>query len=423
MKILVLSNRWPPCDLGSYGLAAANVTRGLAERGHEVMVGTSASHLSRSNAEDYVRRTLRLTWFSPYPVRDNETERKELLASATGQYEHGVAVLAMIRTFKPDLVYCFDVFAAGGLSIFDLLDIVGVPRVVHLTNKLPEFIFTNIPAALRPLYGRALGGVLRATPAIAMSEHLIEEIKNDAGFTFDTPATIIPGWVDTDNLSLRTAYLDDGIARFVTAGAVVPHKGIGLIIEAAAVLLAQGQSNFTIDVYGEGEISTFIERSNVMGVSSKIRFLGARRQAELLALYSHYDALLFPAWEKEPFGFVPVEAAACGCIPIMTRNCGASERFVDLVHCVKIERSPAQIAAAMLEVMTGALDLEAMGLAASQMVRRDLSFDKCLHEIEVVLETAAASGWDTAAADDEKLPLLLYAKDQLALGLAYGYQI
>jgi glycosyltransferase involved in cell wall biosynthesis len=295
-----------------------------------------------------------------------------------------------------------------------------VPWVLHLMDKQPEFIFGNIPTLVRPLFGRVSGETLRRTNVIAMSEHLLDEIAQDTGITFDNEVDIVPGWVNTEGLSLRTEYLQDGVARFVTAGAVVPHKGIGLIVDAAAALVALGVENFTIDVYGEGQIALFVEQASALGVQSKIRFLGGRSQTQLLAAYPTYDAFLFPTWEREPFGFAPIEAAACGCVPIMTRNCGASERVLDRVHCIKIERDVDELTDAMLEVIEGRVDLAALGRAGSQLVHSDLSLEKMIGQIERALERAA-TGWDTKRAGDPRLSLLFHVKQDLALAMARGY--
>ena len=96
----------------------------------------------------------------------------------------------------------------------------------------------------------------------------------------------------------------------------------------------------------------------------------------------------------------PIEAAGCGTPPIMTRNCGAAERLVDGVHCVKIERTVEELVDAMHRIIARQLDLAKIGRAARSLVASDLSFSKCLRQIEEKLQTHA-TGWRHEAADDK----------------------
>ena len=154
-------------------------------------------------------------------------------------------------------------------------------------------------------------------------------------------------------------------------------------------------------------------------VDDRVCFLGSRTQPELMRLYAGYDAFLFPTWEREPFRFAPVEAAGCCTPPIMTRNCGASERFVDGVHCFKIERTVDDLTEAMRYVAANRADLARIGRAGQRLVTTDLSFARCLDRIEAVLR-AHTHPWSQAAADDQTLPLLAFLKHNLSVSLRFG---
>ncbi|WP_164124429.1 glycosyltransferase, partial [Stenotrophomonas maltophilia] len=91
-----------------------------------------------------------------------------------------------------------------------------------------------------------------------------------------------------------------------------------------------------------------------------------------------YDAFLCPTWERDPFPFAPLGAAGCGTPPIITGNCGTSERLIDNVHCIKIDRTVDDLARAMMEVAAGQHDLAKMGRAGRRLVTSDLSFDRHL---------------------------------------------
>jgi glycosyltransferase involved in cell wall biosynthesis len=149
-----------------------------------------------------------------------------------------------------------------------------------------------------------------------------------------------------------------------------------------------------------------------IGASGHIRWRSGVTQAEFFALLPDYDVFLFPTQTREPFGFAPIEAAACGVVPIITRNAGVAERLVDGLHTLKIDRNSGSLAGAMQQLLTGEVDIATMGRRAARLVRGDLSFSRCLDEIERVLSSAARV-WDQNHLDAPRLPSVLYAKHAL----------
>ena len=117
-----------------------------------------------------------------------------------------------------------------------------------------------------------------------------------------------------------------------------------MLIEAAHLLRRRGRPNFVIDLYGKVMDDTYPSLIGRHDLGDCVQLQGLRTQQELMELYQAYDVFAFPTWEREPFGFAPLEAAAAGCMPVVTNNCGISEWLVHAVHCWKIERSAAALA-------------------------------------------------------------------------------
>ncbi len=120
-----------------------------------------------------------------------------------------------------------------------------------------------------------------------------------------------------------------------------------------------------------------------------VRLKGLREQRELAKLYGEYDVFAFPTWEREPFGFAPLEAAAAGCVPIVTNNCGIGEWLVHAVHCWKIERSAAALADVLAGILDGRIELAPIGCRVSAVVWRDFHVRRILPRIECSLARAA----------------------------------
>src|SRR5207253_1618197 len=121
--------------------------------------------------------------------------------------------------------------------------------------------------------------------------------------------------------------------------------------DTAARLHDMGYANFTIDIYGREDDPRYRSLIHDREVTGAICLQGNRDQGRLLELYSSYDLFVFPTWQREPFGFAPLEAAACGCVPLFTDDCGIAEWLIDGVDCLKADRTAEAFARRIAEVL------------------------------------------------------------------------
>lgn len=419
MRILFLTNLYPPVMLGGYELACANVARAMLGRGHDVRVVTTWCHLPRTyETPSWVYRCLDLYLWIPYKSHNDTVYDRDVHSGVCSSYANTMQLLDSIRDFRPDIVYAWNVTGIGGLAMLDLLNTIKIPWALHLGDRVPVDIATNTPSRVLGLFGAQGSRLYERARILSVSQHLLDEIEQVSGVTFAQGCDIVAGWADVSSAPPHEPYLRDGKARFVAAGTVTSHKGIDLILQASARLLAQG-IDFSVDIFGDGELPHYMEMSRALRVGDRVRFLGPRAQAELLASYATYDAFLCPTWERDPFPFAPLEAAGCGTPPIITRNCGTSERLIDGVHCIKIERTVDDLVDAMARAAANMVDLARIGRAGQRLVASDLSFDRCLDRIELALREHAKP-WRHELADDPVLPLLAYLKHNLSVSLRFG---
>ncbi len=366
MRILILTNLFPPHAIGGYEIACQAVAVALRDRGHEVEVLASHAPVDPADDPPWLHRAFVMRAHGPLQPRTSELADDQNFESGCSQYGNTAMLVAHLRRFRPDVVYVWNVYGVGGLALLDVLEMAGVPRLIHLMDDVPRYLTHGIAPIVASLFGMRDLDVFARSRVIAMSEHLLAEIRQTTGLQFDTPPDIIPGWVDSRGLGLRGTYRRDGQLRLVAVGALGEHKGTGIIIDACERLLADGASGFHIDIYGFGSAAPWVARAAQQGVGTHVRFLGPRSHNEIMSLLPEYDAFLFPTWEREPFGIAPIEAAACGAVPIITRNAGVAERLVDDVHCLKIDRSAHSLANAIRKLLSGEADVERIGRRAAQ---------------------------------------------------------
>ncbi len=381
MKILILSNIFPPGFIGGYELGALEVAIELQNMGHEIKVLTSDYFLDDLEELKALNIDRSLICYST----SHEAIPLELRVKKELFYDfHNIRTLgSTIRRFNPNVVLLFNINGLGPISILQYLDKNKIPTVLYLMDNIFRGLESHF--TIYKKYKEVFGSIQFGTSIkiIAMSKNIINEvvhaIDQDLGVI-----TYIPGWVDLRRVNASLIIpKEGGYTRFVFSSRVAPHKGIDIIIDAAAKLIKNGFQNFIIDVFGAGEVSLFIQKVKAMRLDKHISYQGLVSKNEMLSVFSKYDILLFPTWEREPFGFVVSEAAAAGCFPILTNGIGASEWFFDNYDCIKIRRNVDSLYAAMLQtILASKQDIYRMRTNALRLARSNFSLQKWLPVIE-----------------------------------------
>jgi glycogen(starch) synthase len=403
MRILVLSNIFPPGFIGGYELGALDMARGLVARGHEVEVLTSDYYPDDAGVitDLTVHRFLQCGG-----LNRNPSDNAALMPDAAFILPRNLRLLAAeIIRFKPDRVLCFNLSGLGTRGILQYL--------VGIGHRPVLFLMDDIFGGAEQLGGRegyeAVFGAspwLNRTALVFMSQNLQQEVEGSLGRPVSR-AAMIPGWVDPGATAgqqpvpepvTAPAAQGEDIIRFVFASRVAPHKGIEIILSAARSLLDYGHSRFRIDVFGAGDVAQLLQHITAQKLQNHVRYEGCPPKETLLRRYGDYDALLFPTWPREPFGFVVSEAAAAGCIPVMTSGIGAAEWFLHGQDALIIHNDVNGVVTAMLKLMSmGAVERRGMQMRARRTAQRFFSFDEALNRLEGVLVASEAAGEDASS--------------------------
>ncbi len=126
-------------------------------------------------------------------------------------------------------------------------------------------------------------------------------------------------------------------------GRLVWQKGPDLLIEAIPRLLPlYPRAKFVLA--GDGEMRWHLEaRARQLGVSHAVRFLGYRRDEELVHLFKLADVVCVPS-RNEPFGIVVLEAWSAGKPVVVTQTGGPNEYVWHEVTGLKIYPAPDSVA-------------------------------------------------------------------------------
>ena len=391
MRVLVISNLFPPDVIGGYELLCQDLADGLHERGHEVRVLTS--HAPVLDDRPYpVRRVFARRAYAAVDLRGAEESRH--IESVVSHAANAHALAREIDDFAPDRVLLANLIGLGGLAVLEVLRRRDVPWVWFLGDAAPVPLVDGVSTEILSLYGAESGDAFDRGRYVAMSRNVVDEIERRMGRAL-RDVRIVPGWIASPAPS-RPRAARDGVTRFIVAGAIAEHKGIGLIVDAAVEVAATHPGAFRVELFGGGDPEPFRELLTTAAAREAVTFHGPRERREVLDEFATADVFLFPTHEREPFGVAPLEAASRGCVPIMTATAGVAERFVDGVHAIKIARDTDALAEAMRGVLDGRYDLDRMSEAARELVADDLTLGLLLDEFEAAL---LEPGPESVAAD------------------------
>ncbi len=131
-----------------------------------------------------------------------------------------------------------------------------------------------------------------------------------------------------------------------------------------------------------GRVRGIIEQK---GLRERIIFTGFLETTELVQAYSGALAAIVPSVWLDAGPYVTIEAMACECPVVVTRNCGTAALIEDGVEGFVVDRKdPEAIAESVLKIMA---DRERMGKAACEKVVQACNWEKIAGKIAGVFKS------------------------------------
>lgn len=413
MKILVLSNFYPPHHIGGYGALCEEVVDGLVRRGHTVDVLTSTHGVGQPHSSGWVHRELALesdlnyyrrgdAW--TYPMRRRHNLR---------------ALRRRINTMQPDLVFVWGMWNLSKSLALEAERVMG-PRVVYyLANPWPieanaHHAYWDMPATtpLRRVAKRLLRVPARLLLAREWKREPLQFLRAAccseaqrtqllaAGIELKDAPVLYEGIDLAPYLSVasarRTEDASEDVLKLLYVGILAEHKGIHTAIEALAHLtpLELQRVHFTILGSGhpayEAHLRKLVEK---LRLADRVDFSRPIPRTQLPALLGGFDVLLLPSVWAEPLARIMQEGLAAGMAVIGSSNGGTKETIVHGHNGLLFQASHAQDLAAQITALLTAPQLRAK--LAEQGVNTAVErFDiaRMIDEVEEYLMKAAEAG-------------------------------
>lgn len=345
MRILVVSNLYPPHYVGGYELRCQQICAAFRRRGHDVHVLTSNHGLNPGQApptEDRVARTLRLHGFFGYPWLG-------IWALRQLEFHNNAAVRATIARVQPDVVHVWNL---GGISksvIFTLARL-GVPTVYDVSdhwiarslkadvwldwwNRQPAAARCRLRRGLWCATGRRQSWDQRAPTnpvrqarfqRLYFCSAALRELTVAAGYPVGHGA-IIHCPVDLTRFCGAPVPAERPLTKLLYVGRLAADKGVLTLLKALHQVSGRFQGE--LHIYGKGAADyTESLQAFVTEHQLPVRFASAAAD-EMPAVYRTHDALLFTSEWEEPFALTPLEAMASG-LPVIGTTTGGSKELL-----------------------------------------------------------------------------------------------
>lgn len=420
MKILIINNIFPPGFIGGYELGAYDVATALSQKGHQISVLTSDYFLDQQHSITHfpVIRTLEST----FPAKIQPYDADEILGKGFFINTRNIRLLSdFLIKEQPDAIVCFNLYGLGVLGILKYLISLHYTPILYLMDN--SFYYLTELHAHAKSYLSTFGQTdfLHKTKNIFMSQCLLNEVENRIGFKLNN-SEFIPGWYKQDNISdFKFRYtIADNKTRFIFSSRLTESKGIYKILAAVKKITDLGYKNFLVDIYGAGEVTTIIHKIAALSLREFIHYQGCLDKQEMCQKFAEYDALLFPTRSNEAFGFVVTEAAATGCLPIMTHSIGAAEWFLHDNDCIKISPTEDELAAVMMRFIDLSVESKnELRMNALHTAQQYLNFDHWINKIEsIITETVTTQDKEIKSAAEKATAML--ALDDIWRRKIYG---
>lgn len=300
MRPLFITWEYPPNKAGGIAAHCEDLASTLADQGHNPVVITYG-HKDDVEFRDGVEI---------HRVASTESATDTISWAMHLGYRMEKKAIELSKQKEFDLVHAHDwMTVPGATGIKNTLDL---PMVftVHSMQKGRDGIDSEYQQTIHNLEWY---GTYDADQVITVGREFSEQVKH----TFEVPeekVNYIPNGVDLEKFDSHSNSLDyeeyalewEKIVLFV--GRMYPQKGPGHLIEAMPEILDDSpEAKFVMCGGGSTDHYRKIAKSQV---GDKVHFPGYVSDSELLSLMKSADLTVAPS-VYEPFGIVPLEAAAC----------------------------------------------------------------------------------------------------------------
>ena len=394
MKILFLSNLFPPHYLGGYEILCQQVCEELRKRGHDSLVLTSTHGVKEATTGETtsdIHRILKL--YNPFGKPAGLMRARRWIV---GRRNYGLTK-ALVDRERPDVIFIWSQLRMGLGSTQAAMDS-GVP-VAYTFNDFHVAGYRSAPFGLTPrAFGRYVADnwIFRGITFKSQNfknatciSHMLKKKLLEKGVPIKDARVIYQG-IPVENFPEKAS--PGKITHpphLLYVGQLHPYKGVHTLIEAAHLIADDmNHPNLAVSIVGDGTepyIGQLMKKA--LQGHATVEFTGKIARAELPGIYREHDILVFPSTWQEPFGLTHLEAMASGTPVISTADGGHGEFLKDGENALIFEKEdPEGLAAQILRLISDNDLARRLATTARAMVEQEFSLQRYVTDIEAFLQ-------------------------------------
>ncbi len=396
MRILVISNFYPPYHTSGYELGCQDIVETLKARGHQTKVLTSTYGLKNTQIEGDIHRTL----------MGNSKDSLGWTAVFLKECVNQTVFKKLCRDFQPDVVFFFNLTHIS-VSLALLAQETGISTCYYFANNWFITMEKDPWYQLWPK-GKKRYRILRflthhyklipptqpldTTHSIFANSYL-KNIAAQLGIS-SPDAAVIPWGLDESLFSYKEEK-DQKSCRLLYTGQIKPHKGLENAIKALGLLNREyGYHTFSLTIAGNKKssrqyITHLRNLAHTLDVLNNVKFIGLTPREAMPGLYHTHDIIVFPSSCEESMNLALLEAMFCGTAIVSTITGGNSDILEDEVNSmVFAKESPRSCAEQINRLHQDPKLMESLRMNARNTVARNFRIDQSVCSIERVLEQA-----------------------------------
>lgn len=313
MKILILSNYYPPYYIGGYEIACFDTVKYLEDLGHDIYILTG-EYKDKSLKFQRIYRKLKYINYENSSIYDKY--KVEMF-----NYKITKEVLSKIN---PDLVYVWSLRLVS-LSPLWALEKSKINKVFEIDDFwmkgfLNKSFLAKTKRKIKELLPWFPAVKIDLSPIIIVSKWMKKEMKD----LYNSKEVYCINNGTTINKIKKNK--NESIIRYMYCGRIDYSKGLDLAIKALSYLKDKKISNFEFHIYGEGDndyLNRCFNMIKILNLEENVFYHG--KVTKTKKAFENNHILLMPTRMREPFGLVIIEAMNYGVIPICTNSYGPQE--------------------------------------------------------------------------------------------------
>jgi glycogen synthase len=344
MKLLFVSNLYPPHHLGGYEHLCREVAARLGARGHEVQVLTSTFGVQGETDEPGIYRRLHLE-SDVYYYRP-----QQVLKYRSIQAHNRQVVERTLREVKPDVVMIWGMWELSKEVTAQLEELLGPKVLYYLASSWPiepsaheAYWDSSNDSVLGRSFKQLFRGMVKARlrsewrpyslrydHVLACAQSVCEELAA-AHVKIQNMAVVYHG-IEAEPYTQAAQLAENQVTdqlKVVFVGSLFPHKGPHTAIEAMDRLRRIDPTlRVTLDILGKGrpdyeeQLHALVDR---LQLHQTVTFHDRIPREQLPEFLAHYNALVLPSIWEEPLALISEEALAAQLTLVGTLNGGTKE--------------------------------------------------------------------------------------------------